>query len=196
LTDPSAIPVRRLDRTHRAAMTLHLLNLAREDRRLRFGATLDDAAVADYVARIDFERDAVFGVFADDLSLAGVAHVAAGGATAEFGVSVLPDARRRGVGSALFERASVHARTHHIREMFMHCLLENRTMMHIARKSGMRIVMESGEADAWLELPPAGVATVTQEFMAERIGLFDFALKQQREAARRLAVALAGGAAD
>jgi GNAT superfamily N-acetyltransferase len=192
LTDRPAIPVRQLDRTHRAAITAHLLTLAREDRRLRFGATLDDAAVRGYVERIDFERDAVFGVFADDLSLAGVAHVASAGAAAEFGVSVVPDVRGRGVGSALFARAGVHARTHHVRELYMHCLLENRTMMHIARKSGMRIVAESGEADAWLALPPAGIATVTEEFMAERIGLFDFALKQQRESARRLAAALVG----
>jgi GNAT superfamily N-acetyltransferase len=177
-------------------MTAHLMTLSREDRRLRFGATLDDAAVSDYVDRIDFERDAVFGVFADDLSLAGVAHVASGGATAEFGVSVAPDARGRGVGSALFARANMHARTHLIREMYMHCLLENRTMMHIARKSGMRIVAESGEADAYLALPPAGIGTATEELMANRIGLLDFALKQQRESARRIAAALVGAGTD
>jgi GNAT superfamily N-acetyltransferase len=173
-------------------MTAHFLALAREDRRLRFGATLDDDAVRGYVERIDFERDAVLGVFAEGLSLSGVAHVAAGGAAAEFGVSVVPDARGRGIGSALFDRANLYARTHHIRAMFMHCLLENRTMMHIARKSGMRIVAESGEADAFLELPPAEVATVTSELMAERIGLLDFAFKQQRESARRIVAALAG----
>ena len=173
-------------------MMAHFLALSREDRRLRFGATLDDQAVRDYVERIDFERDAVLGVFAHDLSLSGVAHVAGGGASAEFGVSVVPDARGRGIGSALFDRANLYARTHHIHAMFMHCLLENRTMMHIARKSGMRIVAEAGEADAYLELPPAGVATVTTELMAERIGLFDFALKQQRESARRIVAALTG----
>ncbi len=173
-------------------MTAHFLALPREDRRLRFGATLDDQAVRDYVERIDFERDAVLGVSADDLSLSGVAHVAGGGPSAEFGVSVVPDARGKGVGSALFERASLHARTRQVRAMFMHCLLENRTMMHIARKSGMRIVTEAGEADAYLELPPAEVSTVTSELMAERIGRFDFALKRQRESARRIVAALAG----
>jgi GNAT superfamily N-acetyltransferase len=192
LTDPAAIPVRQLDRTHRPASVTHLLALDREDRRLRFGATLDDEALAGYVAGIDFERDAVFGVFTDDLALAGAAHVAAGGPSAEFGVSVVPTARGRGIGSALFARANLYARTHHIRAMFMHCLLENRTMMHIARKGGMRIVAESGEADAWLALPPAGVATVTEEFVSDRIGLFDFALKQGRESARRLAAVMAG----
>lgn len=192
MTDPSAIPVRQLDRSHRAAISAHLLRLPREDRRLRFGATLDDAAVAAYAEGIDFERDAVFGAFADDLALAGVAHVASGGPAAEFGVSVVPEARGRGIGSALFGRANLYARTHHVHAMYMHCLLENGTMMHIARKSGMRIVTEAGEADAWLQLPPAGVDTVTSEFLADRVGLLDFALKQQRESARRFAAALAG----
>jgi GNAT superfamily N-acetyltransferase len=191
LTERSPIPIRQLDRSHRAAIIAHLLRLPREDRRLRFGATLDDEAVANYVERIDFDRDALFGAFADDLSLAGMAHVAASAASAEFGVSVVQDARGRGIGSALFARASIFARTHHIRAMFMHCLLENRTMMHIAQKSGMRIVAEAGEADAWLALPPAGVATVTEELLAERVGRFDFALKQQAEATRRIVAALA-----
>jgi GNAT superfamily N-acetyltransferase len=196
LTDPSSIPVRRLDRTHRNAILAHFLRLSREDRRLRFGATLDDAAVADYVARIGFDRDAVLGCFSDDLSLAGVAHVAAGGDLAEFGVSVVPDARGRGIGSALFARAHGHARTQLIRGLYMHCLLENRAMMHIARKSGMRIVTDAGEADAFLELPPAGLTTATQELVAERIGLFDHALKQQRESARRFRAALMGEPRD
>jgi GNAT superfamily N-acetyltransferase len=192
LTDPSAIPVRQLDRSHRAAISAHLLCLPREDRRLRFGATLDDAAVTAYAEGIDFERDAVFGAFADDLALAGVAHVASGGPAVEFGVSVVPEARGRGIGSALFGRANLYARTHHVHAMYMHCLLENGTMMRIARRSGMRIVTEAGEADAWLELSPAGVDTVTSEFLADRVGLLDFALKHQRESARRFAAALAG----
>jgi GNAT superfamily N-acetyltransferase len=104
----------------------------------------------------------------------------------------VPEARGRGIGSALFGRANLYARTHHVLAMYMHCLLENGTMMHIARKSGMRIVTEAGEADAWLQLPPAGVDTVTSEFLAERVGLLDFALKQQRESARRFVAALAG----
>ena len=177
-------------------MLAHLAQLPPEDRRLRFGASINDQAVADYVANIDFERDAVFGVFQDDLSLAGIAHVAMGPKAAEFGVSVVPGARGRGVGSALFERANVFARTHLVRAMFMHCLLENKTMMHIARKSGMRIVSESGEADAYLELPPAGFATIANELMAERIGLFDFAMKRHAESARRFRAALAGEKAE
>src|SRR5262249_32973478 len=149
-------------------------------------------SVAEYVESLDFDRDAVFGVFDDDLALTGVAHVAVFPDFAELGVSVLPRARGNGIGSALFDRANLFARTHFIRSMFTHCLTENRAMMHIAKKSGMKIVTEAGEADAWLELPPAGVTTVTRELVADRVALLDYAMKTQLTAARRLAASLRG----
>jgi hypothetical protein len=32
-------------------------------------------------------------------------------------------------------------------------------MMHLARKLGMHIVTEGGDADAWIELPPPDAAS-------------------------------------
>ena len=156
--------------------------------RLRFGTIRSPTSLAEYVESIDFDRDAVFGVFDNHLGLAGVAHVAMmPEGTAELGVSVVPDARRQGMGTALFERAHGYARNRRIRTLLMHCLTENRAMMHIAKKAGMRIIIDSGEADAWLELAPADAASITQEWTQERVALFDYALKAQ---ARRIAEAL------
>ena len=39
--------------------------------------------------------------------------------------------------------------------LYMHCLSRNSTMMHIAKKSGMKIEYAYGEADAYLSLTPA-----------------------------------------
>jgi hypothetical protein len=64
--------------------------------------------------------------------------------------------------------------------------------MRIARKTGMVIVTESGEADARLDLPPAGMTTITREMMADRVALFDYAMKAQLTAARRFAASLRG----
>ena len=163
----------------RGVLAAHLLALSPEDRRLRFGGTASDATLRDYVARIDFGRDAVFGCFADDLSLGGAAHVALAGGVAELGVSVLAPFRRRGIGSALFGRASDFARNHFVRTLFMHCLTENAAMMHIARKSGMKVVPGGGEADAHLDLPPLDGGSIAAEFLQERIALFDYNLKAQ-----------------
>ncbi len=176
----------------RDALAAHLLSLSADDRRLRFGTVASDATIRDYVARIDFDRDAVFGYFTDDLGLGGAAHVAILDGVAELGVSVLEGYRRRGIGSALFERAAGFARNHYIRVLFMHCLTQNAAMMHIARKSGMKIVTGGGEADAHLELAPLDVATVTAEFLQDQAALFDYNLKSQVLAARRLHGAFTG----
>lgn len=175
-----------LSTVHRMALARHFLALEREDRRLRFGAAIADAAVRAYVARIDFEHDAAFGVFDDELQLIGVAHLAHAGAQSELGVSVLRPHRNDGVGGALFERALVRARNWGLRALYMHCLHENETIMHIARKQGMRIVTEQGEANAWLGLPPADAASHFGEVFEQRVALFDYALKSQLAGARRV----------
>jgi len=133
-----------------------------------------------YVARIDFERDAAFGVYDDALHLVGAAHVARSGGEAELGVSVLSGHRGRGVGGALLSRAHLRARNWGVRALFMHCLTENDAMMHLARKQAMEIVVESGEADAWLRLSPADASSHFGEVFAQRVALFDYALKRGR----------------
>lgn len=174
------ILVRELCRLDRASLEPHFLALRGEDRRLRFGAPLHDASVRAYIARINFERDAVFGVHDDVLNVIGAAHVARSGDHAELGVSVLVPHRDRGIGAALLARAHMRARNWGVGALFMHCLTENGAMMHLARKQEMRIVVEAGEADAWLKLPPADAGSHFGEVFAERVALFDYALKQGR----------------
>ena len=174
------IPIRELSRLDCAALGLHFLALEPEDRRLRFGVALNDGAVRAYLARIDFERDAVFGVYDDVLHLIGAAHVARSEHHAELGVSVLPGHRGRGIGGALLARAHLRARNWGARTLVMHCLAENGVMMHLARKQEMQIVVEAGEADAWLRLPPADASSHFGEVFAQRFALFDYTLKQGR----------------
>jgi GNAT superfamily N-acetyltransferase len=178
--------VSELSAMHGMALARHFLALDREDRRLRFGAALADSAVRGYVARIDFERDAAFGVFDEELQLIGVAHLAHANGPAELGISVLDGHRHLGIGGALLERAVLRARNWGVRVLFMHCLRENETMMHLARKQGMRIVTEQGEANAWLGLAPADAASHFGEVFAQRLALFDYALKSQLASARRV----------
>jgi GNAT superfamily N-acetyltransferase len=174
------IHIRELGRLERASLEPHFIALEGDDRRLRFGIALNDDAVRAYVARIDFERDAVFGVHDEALHVIGAAHVARTGNHAELGVSVLAGHRGRGVGGALLARAHMRARNWGVRALFMHCLAENGAMMHLARKQDMQIVVESGEADASLKLAPADASSHFGEVFAQRVALFDYALKQGR----------------
>jgi len=170
-------PTTRLHSADRGAVAAHLLALSSGDRRLRFGGPSSDDTVRDYVARIDFDRDAVFGFLAEDLSLGGAAHVAIVDGVAELGVSVLAAHRRRGIGSALVQRASDFARNHSIRTLLARCLTENAAMMHIARKSGMKIVTGRGAAEAHLQLPPPDARTIAADLLQECLALFDSNLK-------------------
>ena len=188
----SAIHVHRLTEAARPKLLDHFLRLDPEDIRLRFGSPLGSDAIAAYVQGIDFDTDAVFGVYEDELGLAAAAHVAFGADGAELGVSVLPGHRARGIGSALFARAVEHARNRFVTRMYMHCLAENAVMMHIARKSSMKICVDTGEAEAFLKLAPADQASLSSELMGQRLALFDYALKTRAAALKRIADSFGG----
>jgi GNAT superfamily N-acetyltransferase len=189
------IAVLRLNEGSRIALTDHFLALSPEDRRLRFGSSLAPDALAGYVAAIDFERDAVFGVHDERLTIVGAAHAAFSGGHAELGISVLPAHRGRGVGTTLFERAAEHARNRFVPRLFMHCLSENAAILRIAQRAGMDIVTEAGDADAHLRLPPASPESITGEYMTDRFALYDFALKAHVAAWKRINEALEDAAA-
>lgn len=168
----------------RAGIAGHLTALDAEDRRLRFGCALSDDAIANYVGHIDFGRDALFGVYGPDLNLVGACHVAQTDDLAEFGVSVSSSARRQGIGSALVARAALHARNAGIGALFMHCLSENRGIMQIARRLGMRVVTQCGEADGTLELPSGNFASMVDEMTQQSVALYDYSAKSNVAAMR------------
>ncbi len=186
----STIAVQRLHEHSRSELLAHFLALPSDDRRLRFGASLSAQGIELYVQGIDFDRDAVFGVHDDNLLLVGIAHLALLDDHAELGLSVLPGHRGRGVGSALFERGATHARNRSVPTLFMHCLRENAAIVRIAQRFGMRIVMEQGDADAHLELPPASAQSIAGEFVTDRLALYDYALKSHVATWRGVATVL------
>lgn len=180
---------RSLHRHERGEFARHLLSLDAEDRRLRFGLARNDDAIREYVNGIDLERDAIIGVCDDELNLIGAAHLAYGPGYVEVGVSVLHGHRGRGVGSALLARSRLHARTRGVAELFTHCAADNTAMMQLARKHGMRAVLDHGDADAYLPVPVADPPSLAAELLAERMGVLDHALKAQMLGARRMAQA-------
>ncbi|QWE16695.1 GNAT family N-acetyltransferase [Polynucleobacter sp. AP-Nino-20-G2] len=178
------VPVRELHAGHREEILRHLLLLNEEDRRLRFGTQTPDEVIEHYVERLDFNKDAVFGSFDSQLHLVGMAHLAylpkveGQSQAAEFGVSVLPNGRGQGIGTALLARAAVHSRNTRIETLFVHCLANNKAMMHLAQKAGMRVEYAYGDADAYLKLPPANPATIVEEAANKQWADFDYALKE------------------
>jgi RimJ/RimL family protein N-acetyltransferase len=183
--------VRELTAVDRERLQTHFLALDEDDRLLRFGQIVPDHVIENYVRSIDFSRDTVFGVFDNQLQLIGVGHLAYLPAegdkrTAEFGVSVLESVRGQGIGSKLFERAAMRSRNTHVTMLYMHCLSRNTTMMHIAKKAGMKIEYAYGEADAYLTLAPADQSSIIAEMLQEQAAVFDYAIKRQARHASRI----------
>lgn len=184
----AAVAVQGLNPKHREDIARHLLQLPAEDRRLRFGQAIRDESVRAYVDGIDFERDRVFGIHGPALELVGVGHLALDAAlkAAELGLSVDPRLRVNGYGFALLNRALLHAANLGYRTLFMHCLAENRIMMHLAAKAGLIVVIEAGEADGRLKLDRSRHGGALLEAVADQFALVDILLKQQRFAAAKL----------
>lgn len=167
----------------RPELLAHLVDLSPPDRRLRFGMAVADVAIARYVENVDFTSDTVFGVRDDDGRLIGATHVARADEIVELGLSVDERQRGRGLAQAMLRRAMLHARNRGFRELYMHCLAENATMMHIAVKAGMRIVIAGAERDAHLALPPATPLSIGEELYEGQMVLLDWALRSARTAA-------------
>jgi GNAT superfamily N-acetyltransferase len=155
--------IRQLIDSDRWRLRPHFKALAPEDRHLRFGATLNDSAVDRYVDLIDFDTDAVLGVADRHENLLAVAHVAPVGEGAELGLSVHEAARGRGLGGALFEQAVSWARNRYLQRIYMHCLRENRAILHLARRHGMTISMDGTDSTAVLLLPAPDIETWVSE---------------------------------
>ena len=178
------VPIRSLGAGHRERIALHLLALGERDRYLRFGFAATDEQIRAYAEKLDFARDEIFGIFNRKLQLIAMAHLAfmhtpASAAAAEFGVSVLPNARGRGYGARLFDRAVMHARNEGVELLYIHALSENTAMLKIARNAGATLERFGSETEAHLRLPPATLDSRVTELVEEQLAQTDYRLKKQ-----------------
>jgi GNAT superfamily N-acetyltransferase len=189
--------VQMLTDADRWRLRFHYHALNAEDRRLRFGAALNEHALDRYVDLIDFDTEAVFAIPGEGHELSAVVHVAPVGEGAELGLSVLPGRRGRGMGSCLFAQAAAWARNRYIGRIFMHCLRENAAILHIARKQGMSVSSLGTESSAVLCLPAPDITSwmdeqrlhwqgMAEEMMRVETGLLDWLWSGPRGLARAL----------
>jgi len=187
------VPIRPLAQRHRRRILEHLLSLSERDRYLRFGYAASDAQVQIYAERLDFHRDELLGIFNRRLELVAMAHLAydpapqrpGKPAMVEFGVSVLAQARGKGMGQRLFDRAILHARNRGVGTLFIHALTENTPMLRIARKAGAKVEREGSESEAWLRLPHDTLSSHVDEAVERHLAEVDFELKRHLRTLRR-----------
>ncbi len=175
------VPIRVLGARHRERVCQHLLALDDEDRARRFGHMASDERIRRYVDSMDFDADAMFGVFDRRLHLGAIVHLAfqPQEGAAEFGISVQPQMRGRGVGALLFEHAVTLARNRSINTLIIHLARENAPMLAIVRRAGAKLAFDGSDAIATLPLPADTLGSQIQEMLGHQAAEFDYRLKMQ-----------------
>ena len=172
-------------------LKLHFIKeIVNEDRRLRFGGSLGDEAIEKYLKSsfdgfginnmwfiIDVESPETFG-----RKVVATCHVNydVKTNTAELGLTVSPQYRNQKLGQELYNRGVTWARMKGAEIIFMHCLSENKTMQHIARKNGMSVVtIDPAEKQSSIKVEKNQIAAGYQDSVYEQMAVFDMIVRNQ-----------------
>lgn len=159
----------------------HLCSLKGEDRRLRFGGHTTNEFIKDYVSKsFDDVNSQWLGCVANAKVVA-ACHVAIHNGEAELGCSVDRKYRGKGLAQEMFDRAITFLRTHNVSNVFMHCLTENATMRHIAKKNRMTIISCYGETDAKVVIEPPTPLTAMRDAYLDRMSMYDMLFRSNKE---------------
>ncbi|HWL75176.1 MAG TPA: GNAT family N-acetyltransferase [Burkholderiaceae bacterium] len=173
--------VAQLGSHHRARVLKHLRALPPRDLWLRFGYAVTDEALRLYVRKLHFSRDAIFGIFDEAAELLALGHLgfdkSTSSRTAEFGVSVLPHARRLGFGLQLLQRAKAHARNRGATCLMMNYVPENDALKKMAERAGMHLVADADEPRAYLTLEPPTAVSLMDETFTEMLAAIDLGFR-------------------
>jgi GNAT superfamily N-acetyltransferase len=96
---------------------------------------------------------------------------------AEFGISVVPRARRRGLGLALLQRAAMHAANRGATQLVMTYLPGNTALAQLAARAGMDFIQDQVDPRAYLALPPASASTLMEETFGELLAAIDLGFR-------------------
>jgi RimJ/RimL family protein N-acetyltransferase len=128
----------------------HLAELSGDDLWFRFGSPMRQSALENYVNGIDFTSDRALGICDPELKLVGFTHVGITSRepSADFGISVSPEYRRRGYADAMLHQALFHAALLDLDQAYVYFRTANLPMMRLARKAGFEIAIDGSEAVA------------------------------------------------
>lgn len=161
----------------------HLLRLDADSRRNRFGGTVSDEFLRNYVD-LSFGLNAVVHAFFVDGTLRGAAELRPLGPTlaeeAEAAFSIERPWQSHGVGSALLQRTLLAARNRGIKSLHMACLAENRRMQQLARKFDAELSVDFGSVVGEVEQPQLTPLSLMREFVADSTGFATAMLDVQK----------------
>lgn len=164
--------IRRVLSSDSSKLELLLLSLTPDDRQFRFTGTISDESISKYVAKIQWQRVCVYGMYDKRGALVGAVELVPSNLGTELAIQVSSDHKRRGIGRALMSRALVHAKLRGLGKLQILCSADNEAMQHLARGVGMTLTREYGDVEG---LVTVGRATAG-DYMAATWCRFDAAI--------------------
>lgn len=154
----------------------HLKNLPDEDKISRFGVKLTDYSIDQLVLSMLYHSDdhELWVCLQFPETVVGWGHMAKDGKSWELAVSVEHEHQRKGVGDALISEMLEWAKYHHIDEVYMHCIEDNKVIQHLAAKHKLKTRERGqGERVAAIELPNPSLSEVNSQWFKEYSHLVD-----------------------
>ena len=146
----------------------HLKNLTEEDRYSRFGYKASDYNIDQLILNMCYNpKDHELWFARNDEQRVGWGHMALNqDGSWELAVSVDKEYQRQGVANMLMTEMLNWAKFHHIPEVYMHCIENNKVIQHLAVKHELKTRERGdGERTAAIEVPePSLVENSTQLF--------------------------------
>lgn len=165
---------------------LHLLSLDEESRYMRFGYHIKTEQILSLCNRWrdNIDKNVVFAIENDDLEVVGIAHISLEEEPAELAFSVLKQYQGQGMGDALMKRAVEYCQNHGIKTGCMVCLGSNDKIKSLAKKHGILVRTEQGDASAEVAIPEPSPLSIWHEVVNDQFAKIDHLGKAQRKFAQ------------
>ena len=165
----------------------HLKRLSRQDRMLRFSRIVDDDWIEKFATGLAGDPSTIIlGHFDRSLRLDGAIQISLvdreGVRYADFGLSVLEEARHRGIGHHLFERGLLWAQTNGAVRIWSFCSANNVEVHHLGKRHAISTSLLNGSFEAVLGASPLTIRTLANDILAEFTGEWDYETKAHRVA--------------
>lgn len=148
----------------------HLKRLSDNDRYTRFGYNAQPESIDQLILSILYgsNNHHIFTYYVND-HIVGFGHLARDGDEWELAVSVDEKYQGAGIADALMSYMITWGKTHGVEVVYMHCIVDNKKIQHLARKHGLRALERSGsEITSKVQLPKATVLDYTSNLVQEQ----------------------------
>lgn len=154
----------------------HLKALDPEDKISRFGYPASDHSIDQLVLNMCYHpADHELWYARDDGERVGWGHMAKNDdGSWEIAVSVAKEFQRQGIGNKLIQEMLAFAKFHHINEVYMHCIEDNRVIQHLANKNDLKTRSSGdGERTAAITVPNPTLLETNTQLFKEQKEIFD-----------------------